>query len=85
MFNGHRHVRTTFDLGPREQLNEVTSFLDASAIYGSTGERADSLRSHADGKQFVSMQIYPFVLKNGNNFVLSFSFIRYCSFFCQAN
>ncbi|XP_071539220.1 chorion peroxidase-like [Panulirus ornatus] len=37
------------NFGPREQLNEVTSFMDVSAVYGSTKSRADSLRTFTDG------------------------------------
>ena len=41
-----------FDLlkGAREQLNEVTSFIDASAVYGSTNETATELREFKKGK-----------------------------------
>lgn len=37
------------ELGAREQANFATSFLDASAIYGSTDERLHKLRSFYDG------------------------------------
>ena len=30
--------------GPRQQLNQITSYLDASNVYGSTREEADELR-----------------------------------------
>ncbi|MBI3408888.1 MAG: peroxidase [Planctomycetes bacterium] len=35
---------------PRQQLNEVTSFLDGSMIYGSDAERLDGLRLYYGGK-----------------------------------
>lgn len=43
---------STCSLGPREQANQATSYLDASQLYGSTKERADSLRTFRDGKSF---------------------------------
>ncbi|KHN82375.1 Peroxidasin [Toxocara canis] len=46
--------REECSLGYREQGNQVSSFIDASPIYGSTKERADSLRAFEDGKLLVS-------------------------------
>lgn len=37
-------------LGPRQQLNQVTGFLDGSTIYGSTPEQQKELRTFQDGK-----------------------------------
>lgn len=37
-------------LGPREQLNQLTSHLDASGIYGSTYEENQKLRAYEYGK-----------------------------------
>ncbi|XP_055950747.1 uncharacterized protein LOC129984809 isoform X3 [Argiope bruennichi] len=36
-------------LGPREQINQVTSFLDGSAVYGSSEEEVKRLRTYKNG------------------------------------
>ncbi|XP_063915826.1 chorion peroxidase-like isoform X2 [Zophobas morio] len=43
-------TRIDCDLGYREQINQATSFLDASTIYGSDVETSDSMRSFRNGK-----------------------------------
>lgn len=39
---------------PRQHINEITSFIDGSAVYGVSQERADWLRTFVDGKLKVS-------------------------------
>uniref|UniRef100_A0A915Q467 peroxidase n=1 Tax=Setaria digitata TaxID=48799 RepID=A0A915Q467_9BILA len=46
--------RPNCKLGSREQINQATSFLDASAIYGSTVRRARALRTFRNGHLLTS-------------------------------
>lgn len=46
-----------FCIGEREQSNLVTSFLDASGVYGSFDDKNAFLRSHKDGK-FTLLPMY---------------------------
>jgi peroxidase len=39
--------------GPREQMNAITSYLDASNVYGSSSATADLLRTHSGGRLIV--------------------------------
>lgn len=43
--NAHYHVT-----GPREQLNQATSFIDGSTVYGFGDTRSNSLRSFIGGQ-----------------------------------
>lgn len=52
-----RFRRSIYKTGPsgiREQINKVTSFVDASSVYGSDAAREDALRSHENGRLRVS-------------------------------
>lgn len=44
-----KNKRLKYISGPREQINQVTSFLDASTIYGSSKEESDEIRSFKNG------------------------------------
>ncbi|XP_045114200.1 chorion peroxidase-like [Portunus trituberculatus] len=48
-------------IGPREQVNQITSFLDASNVYGSTDEDSENLREGEGGRLLVQ------VAKNGES------------------
>ncbi|XP_057669934.1 peroxidase-like [Diorhabda carinulata] len=45
-------TRINCDLGWREQINQATSFIDASTIYGNDLETADTIRTFRRGKIF---------------------------------
>lgn len=53
-FNGRRIVATV--AGPREQLNQITGYLDASLIYGSSDKEAMSLRDDNPGVRSIRKQ-----------------------------
>jgi len=43
-------IRNECSLGPREQINQVSSYLDGSALYGSTKTESRSLRTFTHGQ-----------------------------------
>jgi len=56
---------------PRQQVNDITSFLDASMVYGSSDDRARALRTLSDGKLRTSsgnlLPLNTLGLPNGDN------------------
>ncbi len=67
--------RSKFGINPndnkREQINDVTSFIDASNVYGSDTTRADTLREMSGGRLLVDangmMGLNTTLLPNDNN------------------
>jgi hypothetical protein len=49
--------RADCPLGPREQINQITSFLDGSNVYGSNELQQRHLRLFKHGKTFLSNPI----------------------------
>src|SRR5262249_15277055 len=49
-FNRSEFDPNTGTTTPRQQVNDITSWLDGSQIYGSDAATADSLRSHVGGQ-----------------------------------
>lgn len=45
-----------FKIEISEQMNQATSFLDGSTIYGSNAERTREIRSFVDGKSYTLKQ-----------------------------
>ena len=45
--------RSDCSLGPRDQINQITSYIDASNVYGSTKEDQDALRLGRHGKDLL--------------------------------
>jgi hypothetical protein len=56
--------RVGCSLGPRDQINQVTSFIDASAVYGSSEKEEDDLRMFRNGKDVSSNQFAYSLLVN---------------------
>jgi len=72
--------RTGCTLGPREQMNDDTSFLDASVIYGNSQQELDALRTFKGGELNVqtSSNYGPLMPPGDNNNHCRYSLSHKC-------
>ncbi|XP_054258941.1 uncharacterized protein LOC128983605 [Macrosteles quadrilineatus] len=72
--------RTGCTLGPREQMNDATSFLDASVIYGNSQQESDALRTFKGGELNVqtSANYGPLMPPGENSFNCRYSISHKC-------
>lgn len=54
-------------LGPREQYNQATAYIDGSVVYGSTDEKVNSLRAMKDGQLKMYLTVDNRTLLPGND------------------
>ncbi|KAK3889814.1 hypothetical protein Pcinc_006210 [Petrolisthes cinctipes] len=60
------------ELGPRQQVNQMSHYLDASGVYGAGDRESRNLRTMSSGKLKVSMPqpgVLPLLPDNGNSFL----------------
>ena len=64
------------EFGSREQLSQVTSYLDASTVYSSNAFQSDALRLFRNGRDYVANIMYK--MNNIELYLILFIILYYC-------